>query len=85
MIERLVSILVGGVVTLLLLLLFHNGRIINDEYTGYLVAVVVGAVLNLFWPFIWSRFSSNRARSGREEAIQLEVQRQVNAQRPTEE
>jgi Na+/melibiose symporter-like transporter len=84
MIQRFVSIVVGAIVTFLLLLLFHNGRIISDETTGYLVAVVVGAVVNLLWPFFWSTTSERRSRDRREAAMRVEVQRQLESERPVQ-
>jgi len=83
-IQRLVSIIVGGIVTFLLLLLFHNGRIISNETTGYLFAVAIGALVNLFWPLIWSTFITRRARERRQASVRAEVQRQVDAQRTVE-
>lgn len=82
MIERLFSIVVGALVTFLLLLLFHNGRLISNEISGFATAVAIGAVINLLWPFIWGQVSARRAQQRRTESIQDEVQRQVTAQRP---
>ncbi|HET7056240.1 MAG TPA: hypothetical protein VFI12_07235, partial [Thermomicrobiales bacterium] len=62
MIQRVISTIVGAVVTFLLLLLFHNGRIISNETTGYLVAVIIGALITLFWPLIWGTYMGRRAR-----------------------
>ena len=86
MIQRLVSVVVGAIVTFLLLLLFDAGdRIVNDEFTGYLVAVVVGALVTLFWPFLWSQSAARRARARYDESVRQEVQRQVEAQRTPQE
>ena len=82
MIQRFISIVVGAIVTFLLLLLFHNGRIISDETSGYLTAVVIGALVNLLWPFIWSTTLARRTRERREAAMRVEVQRQLEAERP---
>jgi hypothetical protein len=81
MLQRLASIIVGGIVTLLLLLLFHNGRIISSESTGFLVAVVIGSVVNVFWPWMWANFMDRRRAQGRQDAVRAEVARQVDAQR----
>ena len=80
MIQRLIGVIVGGIVTFLLLLLFHNGRIISDEWTGFLVSVVVGAVVNLFWPLIWSTVMARRNRDYEQSRVRAEVQLQVDAQ-----
>ena len=84
MLQRLASIIVGGIVTFLLLLLFHNGRIISNESSGFLVAAVVGAVVNLFWPWIWGTFMDRRRTQGRQDAVRAEVARQVDEQRATD-
>jgi hypothetical protein len=80
MIDRLLGIIVGGVVTLLLLLLFHNGLIISNETNGYIVAVLAGAVCNFFWPIIIAWRVSRRAKQRQQESVQAEVQRQVASQ-----
>jgi 4-amino-4-deoxy-L-arabinose transferase-like glycosyltransferase len=84
MIQRFVSIVIGALVTFLLLLLFHNGRIISDEITGFLVSVVVGALVALFWPLIWSTSMARRTRERREAAMRVEVQRQLESERPVD-
>lgn len=84
MLQRLVGIIVGGVVTFLLLLLFHNGRIISDEWTGFLVAVIGGALVNLCWPLIWSAFIARRNRDYQQSRVRAEVERQVDARRAAE-
>ena len=81
MFQRLASIIVGGIVTFLLLLLFHNGRIISSETTGFFVAVVIGSVVNLFWPWMWGNFMDRRRNQDRQDAVRAEVARQVDAQR----
>jgi hypothetical protein len=81
MIQRLISTIVGAVVTFLLLLLFHNGRIISNETTGYLVAVVIGGLITLFWPLIWSTYMGRRARDAQQATFRSQVQREVEAQR----
>jgi hypothetical protein len=40
--QRLVGIIFGAIVAFLLLLLFHNGRLISDERSGFLIAVAAG-------------------------------------------
>ena len=84
MIQRFVGIVFGAVVAFLLLLLFHNGRIISEERSGFLIAVAVGAVANMCWPLIWAALIKRRNRVTNQATVQAEVQRQVNAQRPAE-
>ena len=81
MIQRLVSIIVGGIVAFLLLLLFDDGRIVGEETTGYLVAVVVGALVNLLWPLIWGTYTTRRTRGLQQASVRAEVQRELEAER----
>lgn len=81
MIQRLVSIIVGGIVAFLLLLLFDDGRIVGEETTGYLVAVVVGALVNLFWPLVWGTYTTRRTRGLQQASVRAEVQRELEAER----
>jgi hypothetical protein len=81
MIQRLVGVLTGGIVTFLLLWLFDDGRIVSEEKSGWLLAIVIGALVNLFWPLIWGTYAGRRAYARRDDAVRMEVQRQVEAQR----
>ena len=81
MIQRFIGVVVGGIVTFLLLLLFDDGRIVGEEFTGYLLAVVIGALVNLFWPFMWGSYMERRTRQRYDSNVRAEVQRQVEAQR----
>ena len=84
MIQRLIGIIVGGAVTFLLLILFDDGRIISDEIAGFLTAVVIGALINAFWPVIWRLILARRARAEHDAAMRTEVQRQVAARQELE-
>ena len=84
MFQRLVGIVFGAVVAFLLLLLFHNGRLISEERSGFLVAVAAGAVANMCWPLIWGAIVARRNRASHQANVQAEVQRQVSAQRTAE-
>ena len=84
MFQRLVGIVFGAVVAFLLLLLFHNGRLISEERSGFLIAVAAGAVANMLWPLIWAGLVARRNRTTHQAKVQAEVQRQVSAQRTAE-
>jgi hypothetical protein len=84
MIQRFVGVVVGGIVTFLLLWLFDDGRVVGEEMTGYLVAIVIGALVNLFWPAIWGMFIARRTQDRYDARVRTEVQRQVESQRPPE-
>lgn len=77
MIERLMGILTGGIVTFLLLWLFDGGRIVSSEKGGWLVAIALGAVANLLWPLIWGIYIRRKVRGRRESAVRAEVERQI--------
>jgi hypothetical protein len=81
MISRLLGALTGGIVTFLLLWLFDNGRIVSSEKTGWLIAIAIGLVANALWPFFWGIYFGRKARNRRDEQIQSEVQRQLDAER----
>jgi putative flippase GtrA len=81
MIQRFVGVVVGGIVTFLLLWLFDDGRVVGEEMTGYVVAITIGALVNLFWPAIWTMFIARRTRDRYDARVRTEVQRQVEAQR----
>jgi hypothetical protein len=80
MIQRLLGLLTGGIVTFLLLWLFDDGRIVSNEKSGWLLAIALGALANLMWPFIWGLFIARRVRHRRDEEMRSEVQRQVESQ-----
>ncbi len=84
MIQRFVGVVVGGIVTFLLLWLFDDGRVIGEEMTGYLVAITIGALVNLFWPAIWAMFIARRTQDRYDARVRTEVQRQVEAERVVE-
>jgi hypothetical protein len=81
MIQRILGIIVGGVVTFLLLILFQGGRIVADTNTGYIVALVVGAVATFLWPIVVGYWTERRRRQKVEEEIEAEVQRQLQQKR----
>lgn len=82
MLDRLLGIVNGAIVTFLLLLLFDDGRIISNQTTGFAVAIAIGAVVNLTWPIVMSLWISKRAKGRRDELVKIEVQRQLSAKKP---
>jgi hypothetical protein len=78
--QRIIGILVGGIVTFLLLLLFQGGRIISDQNTGYIVAIVIGGIANWLWPIVIGWWLASRHRDRQEEKFQAEVARQLAEQ-----
>lgn len=81
MIERLLGIVTGGVVTFLLLWLFDGGRIVSNEKGGWLVAIAIGAAANLLWPLVWGIYIRRKVRGRRDAAVRAEVERQIGQDR----
>jgi hypothetical protein len=81
--QRIIGIVLGAVVTYLLLLLFQGGRIISDQNTGFLVAVVAGAIMSWLWPIVIGWWLVKRHRERQEERVQEEVARQIAEQQKT--
>jgi hypothetical protein len=91
MLQRLIGVSIGALVTFILLLVFYgtkeiNGvvspdwRFVGDSTQAFLVASIAGAVASFFWPIVIAWWLARRARDRREDQIQSEVERQLNAQ-----
>ena len=79
MIERILSVLTGALVTFLALIIL-NPTDSADPNGDYLTAVVIGALASLIWPLVWGLLIARRARNRRDEAIQKEVEKQMSGQ-----
>jgi hypothetical protein len=78
--QRLIGVVLGGVVTFVLLLLLigpDGTRIVGDETQAYLVAVLVGAIVSWAWPVVIAWYLIRRRRGKQQERIEAEVQRQI--------
>ena len=75
MIQRIIGLVVGGIVTLVLL-----GFMSDATMDQAVVPVVIGAVAAFFWPIVVGWWLLRRAKSRREDKIQDEVQRQLDQQ-----
>ncbi len=95
MLQRLIGVSIGALVTFLLLLVFYgtqdingvvspNWRIVSDSTQAFLVASVVGAICSFFWPVVVGFWMARRVRARRENAIESEVQRQLADQQRTD-
>jgi hypothetical protein len=78
--QRYIGIILGAILTYLLLLLLQDGRIISDENTGFLVAVVAGALMSWLWPIVIAWWLVRRHRARQEDRVQEEVARQIAEQ-----
>lgn len=73
--QRFIGVLIGAVITYLLLLLMDT---MSSEVTiKYGLAVIVGAVVSLFWPWIIGFFVLRRARDRRDDQIEREVDKRL--------
>lgn len=91
MLQRLIGVSVGAIVTFLLLLVFYgtqeingvvspNWRIVGDSTQAFLVASVLGAIASYLWPIVVGWWLVRRTRTRRNNAIESEVQRQLSEQ-----
>ena len=76
MIQNILGILVGSLITLASLLLLNA-----DSMEEYITALVIGGIANGLWPLVAGIWIARRAKARREEAIQDEVNKQINAQK----
>ena len=82
--QRIIGIILGAILTYLLLLLFDGGtRIINDENSAYLVAVIGGAIMSWLWPIVIAWWLVRRHRQRQEDQVNQEVARQLAEQQKT--
>lgn len=80
MIQRLLGVSIGALVTLLILWL---STVVNpvDHMPWYVAAVVIGAITSFFWPIVIGFWLRGRARDRRDDAMEREVQRQLADER----
>ena len=76
MIQRGIGIIVGGVVTLIVLMLMVDGV----DWSAFVPAIVIGGLAAFFWPIVIAFVLGRRARARNEARIESEVQRQLNQQ-----
>ena len=78
MLQRLIGVSLGALVTYVLLILLNIGS--SDQAPKYLGAVIVGAIVSFIWPWFIGWLLVRRARNRRDEQISREVDKQVAAQ-----
>jgi hypothetical protein len=76
MIERLLSIGTGALVTYLMLI-FLNPTDSADPNGDYLTAVLVGALVSLIWPLVWLLVIRRRRQNKMDEQVAKEVAKQT--------
>ena len=75
MIQRIIGLAIGVIVTLILLVAMTD---VTMEQA--IVPLVIGAVAAFFWPVVVAWYLARRAKQRHEDKIQDEVQRQMNQQ-----
>lgn len=73
--HRVIGILLGGLTIYLLLNVME--AFTKDTQPRYLLAVVIGMLVALLWPWVIGIFAARRARDRRDEQIQKEVDKQI--------
>lgn len=75
MIQNILGILVGSLVSLVILLIGHANTL-----EQYVTALVIGGIGNFLWPIVAGIWLARRANARRDDRIEAEVTRQVNEQ-----
>jgi uncharacterized membrane protein YciS (DUF1049 family) len=76
MIQRLIAVTIGGLVTFGFLVIWDATNFM-DPLPAYAVAAILGAVGSLIWPVIVGFWFARRARERREDRMQKEIERQI--------
>ena len=76
MIERILSVGTGGLVTYLALIIL-NPTTSSDPNSVYLTAVLLGAAASLIWPIVWLFMMRRRRQSKIDKQVAEEVARQT--------
>ena len=93
MLQRIIGVSIGALITFVLLLLFYGGvdanatgtavvnwRIVSDSTQAFLVASIIGAIASFFWPIVIAWFLVRRHRQRQQNQVQAEVERQMAEQ-----
>lgn len=76
MIQRLLGVSVGALVTFLVLWLSTLAKP-ADLMPWYVAAVVVGAITSFLWPVVIGFWLGRRAKDRHDDSVEREVQRQL--------
>jgi 4-amino-4-deoxy-L-arabinose transferase-like glycosyltransferase len=77
--QRIIGIILGGLTIYLLLNVME--AVTKDTQPRYLLAIVIGMLVALLWPWVIGLRVARRAKERRDEEIEAEVQRQLAAER----
>ncbi len=71
--HHIIGVGIGGLVTYLLLIITVGGAFADK----YVIAVVVGAIVALLWPWVIGLLLARRIKNKRDASIQAEVEKQM--------
>ena len=74
--QRIIGVVLGAIVSYVLLLILVGTA--GDVSRSYGIAVIVGAVVAIFWPWIVALYIGRRVKEHRDEEVQREVNRQLD-------
>jgi 4-amino-4-deoxy-L-arabinose transferase-like glycosyltransferase len=77
--HRIIGIILGGLTIYLLLNVME--AVTTDTQPRYLLAIVIGMLVALLWPWVMGIRIARRAKERRDDEIQEEVQRQLAEER----
>jgi len=77
--QRVIGIIVGGFTIYVLLNIMD--AVTKDTQPRYLLAVGIGMLVMLLWPWVIGLFFARRIKNRRDEEIQKEVDKQISAQK----
>jgi 4-amino-4-deoxy-L-arabinose transferase-like glycosyltransferase len=77
--QRIIGLILGGLTIYLLLNVME--AVTKDTQPRYLLAIVIGMLVALLWPWVIGMRVARRAKERRDEEIEAEVQRQLAEER----
>jgi len=75
-VQHFIGVVLGAVATFLVLVI-TSGNIVADRNTGYLIAVVIGAIVALLWPWVIGMILVRRHRARQEQQVNDQVAREM--------
>lgn len=74
--QRFIGIVLGALATFIVLVIY-NATTFTDAIPAYGIAVVVGAIVSLLWPWVIGIWFIRQAKARRDAEIDKEVQKQL--------
>jgi uncharacterized membrane protein YhaH (DUF805 family) len=75
-VQHFIGVVLGAAATFIVLLI-TSGDIVADQTQGYLIAVVVGAIVALLWPWVIGIVLVRRARDRQEQRVHDQVAKEM--------